>query len=250
MNQQQPGSERGPAVLLIWFASITVRSDLEPAIADASDPTMRLNDALYRRLLGGVYHSTSVAAWRDILACGKIMPNNGSFPFSHGQSKVSYCYSVGGISLLDFRNPSTSLVGPDSLGQWRTFLTNHKPLTILLRLNVDRLAPSSLIAPDRVRSSALFKSVFVPAVEACYRDTISVAAVSGAYVVCAQDHTIFRFVRTERLTDDCLTCLQSTFRSKMEKRRPPEVIRRPSLSIEVLTNKSAFKVLARVRGDN
>jgi hypothetical protein len=169
------------------------------------------------------------------------MPNDGSLPFSHGQSKVSYCHSIGGISLLDLRNPSRPLVGPDGLTQWRTFLTNHKPLTLLLQLDIKQIATPHFINPERVAEIAIYQYVFVPVAEACFCHCIPLCAVLGAYVVCGEDYRVFRYQTLSQLTDENLERLTSTFRRIADKKREPaHSCHAPSLSLKILTGQAVM----------
>ena len=116
---------------------------------------MRKNDRLYNKIKGGLYHSTSVPGYRMILESKAILPNTGSFPFSHDQSQYSPCYQIGAISLLDLRDPKYPLVGRGAWTNWTRFLTHHKPITVLLQID-----PSCLSEPLHDYESLQIKDSF------------------------------------------------------------------------------------------
>ncbi len=206
---------------------------------------MRRNDRLYQVLRGGLYHSTSLAGWRGIRERGEIIPNDGSLPFSHGQSKASCCYHLGGISLLDLRNPRMALTGPDGLSQWTTFLGNHRPMTILLEIDPALLSEHFLVSADRIRSLAHQGLIFVPETEACYRLPIPVASIPRAHLVCAARHTNFKTFILSRLTDSCLERWQLAFRTEAEECDRSLALRGGVLSTRILTNQAEVSKLGR-----
>jgi hypothetical protein len=204
---------------------------------------MRLNDRLYRRIRGGVYHSTSIAGWRGIRERGEIQPNDGSWPFSHSQSRTSGCRHLDGISLLDLRNPPWPLVGHDGFTNWTRFLRNHHPITLLLRIDPGALSISRLFGRERVKSLIDFGMPFVPEAEVCYLGAIPVTAIQRTYLICAQKHTLFRVLSVSELTEDRLASVELAFKYQQDKLRPPPgQTRQGVLSLAILTNQAAVKV--------
>jgi hypothetical protein len=203
---------------------------------------MRLNDRLYRRIRGGVYHSTSIAGWRGVRERGEIQPNDGSLLLSHSQSRVSCCRHLGGISLLDLRNPPWPLVGHGGFRNWTLFLRNHHPITVLLQIDPGALSAPLLFGRERVTRLDLGMP-FVPEAEVCYLRSIPVTAIQCVYLICAQKHTLFEVLSVSELTEDRLARVERAFKYQLEKLRPPPAQRRHGvLSLAILTNHAAVRV--------
>jgi hypothetical protein len=209
---------------------------------------MRLNDRLYRRIRGGVYHSTSISGWRGIRERGEILPNDGSLPFSHGQSRVSCCRHLGGISLLDLRNPPWPLVGHDSLTNWTCFLRNHHPITLLLQIDPDALLARLLFDRERLTQLNL-RMPFVPEAEVCYLRAIPMTAIQRAYLICAHKHTLFEVVSVAELIEDRIARVELRFKHQLESLRQPPVERHGVLSLAILTNDTAVRLASGSDGE-
>ncbi|MCD4791134.1 MAG: hypothetical protein K8R37_14155 [Bacteroidales bacterium] len=136
---------------------------------------------LMTQLIKGVLHRTSIDGYKGIRQTGNILPNKGNFPFSYPQSISYYGFSMGYICLFDFESARDD----DYRGNhhiWADFFYDHKPITIILRLNRQKL--SDKLIPNSVRPKPV-ETDYVPAiayVEAWYPEAISVSAIDS-YIV-------------------------------------------------------------------
>jgi hypothetical protein len=178
---------------------------------------MRVNDRLYRQIKGGIYHSTSMSGYRGIRASDAILPNTGQFPISYGQSSHSCCYKLAAISLLDLRNPSRPLVGKEAWRNWTTFLSNHKPITVLLGLDPVCLS-ETLHDYDSLQKLFPYKTMVAEA-EACYPARIPFDAIRRLILVCAERHTFFRIVPGNLISDKEFARTAVQFEAKLKKVR-------------------------------
>ena len=176
---------------------------------------MRANDRLYNQIKGGLYHSTSISGYRGIRSSGTILPNNGSFPFSHGQSPNSCCYHLGAIALLDLRSPTRPLVGKDAWLNWTTFLDNHKPITVLLDID-----PSYLTGPlhdyDSLQERYPYRTMVAEA-EKCYTHPIPIDAIRRTVLVCAKWRRFFGVISGHVITDTEFSRTETSFEAKLKK---------------------------------
>jgi hypothetical protein len=176
---------------------------------------VRLNDRLYNRIKGGLYHSTSITGYKGIRATAEIRPNLNTLPFSHGQSPHSHCYKLGAISLLDLRNPKRPLVGKDGYTNWATFLSNHKPLTVLLEIKPELLTlPLDDYDSLNARSS---DQIMVPEAEACYPGPISIQAISRVLLICGMLRSNFWIIPGYDVSEDQIRRAEESCRSKWNK---------------------------------
>jgi len=181
---------------------------------------MRKNDRLYKSIKGGLFHSTSIGGYKGIRERRQILWNDGSFPFSHGQTKCSSCWKLKAISLLDLRNPKVEmpLVGKDACTNWKTFLTNHDPVTVLLEID-----PSSLSDPlldfDALQDSPEGRLTMVAEAEVCYRLPIPIEAVRRCVLVCSKvkGPFIFHVVPGTEISEIQFEEVQDRFEARLRK---------------------------------
>ena len=121
------------------------------------------------------YTFTTPKALKAIMRAGVIAPNSGIRKPQHAMSAHSCCYRLGGVSLFDPLNaPKRNWI--------RRWMRIHKPLTIGIRLERERLAPTLLsykearqrcrggmILPARSATSATFRWRHAPATCSCRR---------------------------------------------------------------------------------
>lgn len=151
----------------------------------------------------GIFHRTSIDGYKGIRQTGCILPNKGDFPFSYPQSKVYYGYAMSYVCLFDFESAREE----DYRGNhhiWANFFYDHKPLTIILRLN--RLMLANKLIPNSVRpkpGEAGYKSA-IAYVETWYPEAIPVSAIDGYIVTCLdpQNHELlFQEYSREQATE-------------------------------------------------
>jgi len=133
---------------------------------------------IYPKLLGGLFHRTNIEGYRGIRKHGRILPNQGQFPFTYPQSKISLAFSKGYTSLFDFG----SVRDRDCISNhhnWGGFFFDQKPITIILCLNRGALS-KKLIASSSVPKLGEPGYIFrIPYVEAWYPEPIPFGAIDG-----------------------------------------------------------------------
>src|SRR2546422_7970957 len=87
----------------------------------------------------GIFHATNIEGYRAIRRTGMILPNKGELPFSYPQSEAYYGYSMGYVSLFDFESAQEEGYRGNH-HMWAGFLTDRRPVTIVLKLNRQKLA--------------------------------------------------------------------------------------------------------------
>ena len=175
-----------------------------------------MNDRLYNRIKGGIYHSTSILGYRGIRSSRAILPNSGGLPFSHGQSRNSCCHKLGAVSLLDLGgSASRPLVGHEAWSRWTLFLSNHKPITILLE--IDRTCLTAPLYDYDSLKEHFPMATMVAEAEKCYAGPIPIHAVSRCVLVCAKLRTVFRIVPGNEVSDADLLRIETSFDRKLQK---------------------------------
>lgn len=92
---------------------------------------------------GSFWHRTSVASLRAILVSGHILPNDGRFPVTYGQSRASYGRQIAAVCLFDFDSAKED----DILLQawkWGPFVTDQRPATVWIEIPRSRLDSAHL----------------------------------------------------------------------------------------------------------
>ena len=131
----------------------------------------------------GLIHCTSLSALASIFRIGKILPNDGSFPFTYPQSQNSYASHNRAVSLFDFETPSVAEL-LDEKWKWGSFFFVHKP-TIALRLDRDCLK-TDLIPNNAAKQEVGFKKMWIPRVEVWYPEPIPVEVICGYVLAVSQ----------------------------------------------------------------
>jgi hypothetical protein len=181
---------------------------------------MRKNDRLYRSIKGGLFHSTSIIGYKGIRERRQILWNDGSFPFSHRQTKCSSCWKLKAISLLDLRNPKVEmpLVGQEAWLNWKIFLTNHDPITVLLEIDPSFLS-EPLLDYHALQDVPEGRLTMVAEAEVCYRLPIPLEAICRCVLVCSKVKRpfIFHAVPGADITDNQFGEVQNRFETKLRK---------------------------------
>jgi hypothetical protein len=133
------------------------------------------------RLRDGVFHRTHVEGYRGIRKCGQILPNDGTLPLSYPQSNVYYGYSKGYICLFDFESAREEDYRANH-HMWAQFFYDGKPVTIVLKLNRQKLAAKLIPNSSRPRPGETGYKPAIAYVEAWYPNPIPLSSVDGAIV--------------------------------------------------------------------
>jgi hypothetical protein len=99
-----------------------------------SDTSLNESHPLFKAMRTGVYHCTSVAAFRKIRLTGSLKPNNGELPDTWGnhnsKENPCRCRELNAISLLDFESaPLKEIFDPP------IFVKKLKSLSVLIRVH-------------------------------------------------------------------------------------------------------------------
>jgi len=155
---------------------------------------------IYPKLRGNLFHRTNIWGYRGIKKSGNILPNQGQFHFSYPQSKTYFAFSQGYIFLFDFE----SVRDRDCISvhdTWGQFFFDHKPITILFRLNLECLSHKLIGNSSGPESSDPDYRSYIPYIEAWYPEPIPFAAIDGfatvAYRGLNEDPLFFEFTKNE-----------------------------------------------------
>ena len=168
-------------------------------------------------LCKGIFHRTSVEGYRGMLRDGLILSNTGSFPFSYPQSKTYYGYSKGYISLFDFES-SREEDYLTNYHTWEQFFFDHKPVTIVLRLNRGWLAPKLIPNSERPQIDEQGYKASIPYVEVWYPEPIPLSVIDDYFITWdARDSDAIRWLHFPKndlsAFEEVLTWVESTNRT-------------------------------------
>ena len=128
------------------------------------------------------------------------MPNVGQFPFSYPQTKVYYGYSKGYICLFDFESAKEKDYRINHL-TWGKFICDQKPVTIIFRLNREKLAnkliPNSF--PQKLGEEG--HKPFIPFVEVWYPEAIPLSSIDS-YIITLWDSESYEIYFHEYTKDE------------------------------------------------
>ena len=172
---------------------------------------------LFPKLRKGLLHRTSIEGYRGIRQAGYIFPNQGQFPYSYPQSKFYYSHSKGYVCLFDFESAEEEDCIAIHL-TWGHFFSDHKPATVVLRLN------RQVLGNDLIPNSAApklgsqdFKS-YIPYVEAWHPKPVPVSAIDGYIITMWNSRTFetmfYEFSKEEvEKFEETLNVIEETWRS-------------------------------------
>ena len=143
----------------------------------------------------GVFHRTGIEGYKGIRQTGNILPNKGNFPFSYPQSEKYYGYSMGYICLFDFEAAREE----DYRGNyhlWADFFYDHKPKTVILKLNRQKLADKLIPNSARPKNGEVGYKPAIAYVEVWYPVAIPVSAIDS-YIVTWLDSKTHKLVFQE-----------------------------------------------------
>lgn len=130
-----------------------------------------------------LFHCTSIEGLRGIERDGCIRYNDGAFQSSDPQSADGHGRRITAISLFDFESASESeIVDQESL--WLYFLSHFDPITAVILLNSNLRENIILHAGAK---SERDHPMYIPYVEAWFRDSISVGSIDGVLLIYGQN---------------------------------------------------------------
>jgi hypothetical protein len=129
----------------------------------------------------GILHRTSIEGYKGICQSGYIMPNKGQFPFSYPQSKIYYGHSMGYICLFDFESSREEDYRINH-HTWAKFIRDHEPVTIIFRLNREKLGDKLLPNSHPPKLGEEGHKAFIPFVEVWYPEAIPLSSVDS-YII-------------------------------------------------------------------
>ena len=142
-------------------------------------------DTLQRIIDAGLWHFTTPVALKDIMRSGVIAPNEGHRRSQHAMSAHSCCYRLSGVSLFD------PLDAPKR--NWlRRWIRIHKPVTIGIRLDRERLAQGLLSCAEarhRCRGGMILPG------EVCHIGDIPMEACTGYLLLPAANPASYKFIK-------------------------------------------------------
>jgi hypothetical protein len=156
-------------------------------------------------------HVTSVGNYRKIRDAGTVTPNDGSLPFSFGQSQASRCFQIGGVSVFSFQSKSIeTLFSEDSkmeLGNLNDVMTKHTPTAVFMCF--DRL-PQEPLSYDEMRKLTPAGGVSNGYLEFCHRGAIPLEFAARHVLVCNWNMEIYSHdvIAKRRLSDTALRKVQ------------------------------------------
>jgi hypothetical protein len=139
-------------------------------------------------------HRTGIEALNNIFDTGAILPNDGTFPDTYPQSKVSFARVHNLVSLFDFEK-QTEDACLKQIHDWYRFFFDHKPVTIVILLDRQILTNKIITNESAVEiTKGTFDPIFLPHVEAFYPQPIPCQAFTGYLIVCGVYETIYEYI--------------------------------------------------------
>jgi len=139
-------------------------------------------------------HRTGIEALKNIFDTGAILPNDGTFPDTYPQSKVSFARVNNLVSLFDFEK-QTENECLKQIHNWYRFFFDHKPVTIVILLD-RKILSADLMTNEKAFeiTKGTFDPIFIPHVEAFYPRPVPCAAFTGYLIICGVYETIYEYL--------------------------------------------------------
>jgi hypothetical protein len=139
-------------------------------------------------------HRTGIEALKNIFDRGAILPNDGKFPDTYPQSKVSFARRHNLVSLFDFEK-QTENECLKQIHNWYRFFFDHKPVTIVILLD-RKVLTANLMTNEKAFeiTKGTFDPLFLPYVEAFYPRPVPCKAFTGYLIICGVYETIFEYL--------------------------------------------------------
>lgn len=171
---------------------------------------LRQDDALFREIRTHVYHATSLLNYRVIREDGFLRPNDGRFPDSTGQSRISRARKLGAISFFDFVSPSFADVFDDDTYHHWTYmlgaLASHGCAMLIGFLPCD--LTDKWITHVKAKELVPEFNIMLPTVEACYQGAIPVKYIRKQIVYDRLDISHFHIFDGRLLDDQEVSALE------------------------------------------
>jgi hypothetical protein len=139
-------------------------------------------------------YRTGEQALKNIFDTGAILPNDGSFPYTYPQSKVSFARIHNLVSLFDFSR-QTEDECTKQIHNWYRFFFDHSPVTIVIFLDRELLTANLMTNEKAIEmTKGTFDPIFLPHVEAFYPQPIPCRAFTGYLIICSVYETIYEYI--------------------------------------------------------
>ena len=139
-------------------------------------------------------HRTGIEALKNIFDTGAILPNDGTFPDTYPQSKVSFARVNNLVSLFDFEK-QTENECLKQIHNWYRFFFDHKPVTIVILLDRKILSADLMTNENAVEmTKGTFDPLFIPHVEAFYPRPVPCTAFTGYLIICGVYETVYEYL--------------------------------------------------------
>lgn len=171
----------------------------------------------------GLLHRTGIEGYKGIGQSGYIIPNQGQFPYSFPQSKFYYSHHKKYVCLFDFElaTEEECIIVHDT---WVQFFSDHKPVTIVLRLNRQKLGKDLIPNSAAPKLSEDGYKAYIPYVEAWYPKPIPVEAIDSYIIIMrsAQTHELIghEFSKEEvKELEETLNMIEEVWEEKRQERK-------------------------------
>jgi hypothetical protein len=139
-------------------------------------------------------HRRGINGLKGIFETGAIRPNDGSFPDTYPQSRVSYARIHNLVALFDFENATKEQL-LEQMDNWFKFFFDRKPVTIAIMLSrkflSKKLISYKVAAKERGKQ---YHQTIIPHVEAFYPEPIPCEVITGYLIICAVDESIYKYL--------------------------------------------------------
>ena len=181
-----------------------------------------------------LWHRTSTKDYRQILADGFILPNDGRVDRWGGQYA---CQQLGGISLFDFTTHPEPVILGEAM-KWQQFLGDAGPVTVMLGVDKNRLPTQVVPYPANLEGTT---GNVIPWVEVCHCGPIPISAVVRYLLVCSFDYKQFSLHR--ELDDQTIASLERKFGTIIQSAREQgnQHMAQMNEKIRVVTESPEFK---------
>jgi hypothetical protein len=172
----------------------------KPDSANPSPEALPLKEII----ASGLFHCTTPRSFAAIRKEGFIKPNLGDRPHQHGVSHASRCFRLGAVSLFD------AMLEPKR--NWlRTWLGAHKPFTVAIKLDPEKLDRQKLVSCAEARK--LTTGVMLPG-EVCYQGEIPLEWALGILLVSVKDVLTYRYLAGHDAAEPVIVEFRKSLRRK------------------------------------
>jgi hypothetical protein len=137
--------------------------------------------SIFPLLRNGIFHRTGTHGYKGIKKEGFIFANKGQYECSYPQSTVYYGPTMGYVCLFDFESATEEeiiCIHPT----WEQFFSDHRPVTISLRLNREKLGSELIANSSAPKIGDENYRGYIPFIEAWYPKPIPISAIDSYLV--------------------------------------------------------------------